>query len=89
LWLEVWICEVERVGDFCFCPTGKNLVSFFSFEEAGENPTLPKGLPEWISKLTLRPMKVDWSSIALHEKGWMKEWDEQVKGSGKRLQTTP
>jgi iron(III) transport system substrate-binding protein len=46
-------------------------------------------LPQWISKLTLRPMTVDWSGIALHEKEWMKEWDEQVKGSGKRLQTTP
>jgi iron(III) transport system substrate-binding protein len=46
-------------------------------------------LPPWISKLTLRPMDVDWKSIALHEKEWMKEWDEQVKGSGKRLITTP
>lgn len=46
-------------------------------------------LPQWISKLTLRPMNVDWSTIGLHEKGWMKEWDEQVKGSGKRLLMTP
>ncbi len=46
-------------------------------------------LPQWISKLTLRPMNVDWSNIAVYEKEWMKEWDEQVKGSGKRLLTTP
>jgi len=46
-------------------------------------------LPQWISGLTLRPMEVDWNSIALHEKEWMKTWDEQVKGSGKQLLTTP
>jgi iron(III) transport system substrate-binding protein len=46
-------------------------------------------LPQWISKLTLRPMQVNWRAIALREKDWMKEWDEQVKGSGKRLLTTP
>lgn len=46
-------------------------------------------LPRWISGLALRPMKVDWKNIALHERQWMKEWDEKVKGSGKSLQTTP
>jgi iron(III) transport system substrate-binding protein len=46
-------------------------------------------LPNWISALTLRPMEVDWKNLALHEKEWMKEWDEQVKGSGKKLFTTP
>jgi hypothetical protein len=46
-------------------------------------------LPQWISGLRLRPMEVDWTDLALHEKEWMKVWDEQVKGSGKKLFTTP
>ena len=46
-------------------------------------------LPQWISGLRLRPMEVDWTDLALHEKEWMQVWDEQVKGSGKKLFTTP
>jgi iron(III) transport system substrate-binding protein len=46
-------------------------------------------LPQWISGLRLRPMEVDWTDLARHEKGWMQVWDEQVKGSGKTLSTTP
>ena len=39
-------------------------------------------LPEWIGKLHLTPMDVDWQSLETNEKAWMQRWDEQVKGKG-------
>lgn len=42
-------------------------------------------LPEWLTSIDIRPMKVDWQMLGSKEKEWMKYWDEQVKGSGKRL----
>jgi iron(III) transport system substrate-binding protein len=41
-------------------------------------------LPAWITSLNLTPMHLDWSYLADHEREWMKIWDDQVKGSGKR-----
>ena len=40
-------------------------------------------LPEWIAKLDLKPMDVDWQSLQANEKEWMKRWDEEVKGKGR------
>jgi len=34
-------------------PKPENPPSFFSFEEVGEKPSLPSGLPEWVSKLVM------------------------------------
>jgi iron(III) transport system substrate-binding protein len=49
------------------------------------NDIEPGALPDWLRELNLKAMAVDWSSISLHEKEWMKRWDETVKGRGKRL----
>jgi len=43
----------------------------------------PDSLPGWISSLRLTAMNVDWQDLSEHEREWMKEWDERVKGSGK------
>lgn len=32
-------------------PKSENPLSFFSFEEAGDKPELPAGLPEWVQKI--------------------------------------
>ena len=32
-------------------PKPENPLAFFSFEEAGEKPTLPAGLPEWVANI--------------------------------------
>jgi iron(III) transport system substrate-binding protein len=42
-------------------------------------------LPEWLRTLRLKPMPVDWNSIAAHEKEWMRRWDETVKGRGSEI----
>jgi len=44
----------------------------------------PSELPEWIARLDLKPMEVDWQSLQANEKDWMKRWDEEVKGKGKQ-----
>lgn len=41
-------------------------------------------LPEWIRALTIIPMNVNWEELEANEKQWMKRWDEEVKGRGKR-----
>ncbi|HET6274150.1 MAG TPA: extracellular solute-binding protein [Bacteroidota bacterium] len=41
-------------------------------------------LPDWMTSLNLTPMNVDWDQLAANEKVWMKRWDDEVKGSGRR-----
>ncbi len=44
---------------------------------------IPKSaLPDWMASLELKPMHVDWDSIASHETEWMKFWDDRIKGKG-------
>lgn len=46
---------------------------------------IPKrDLPDWIRPLIFSPMKIDWQGIEKNEKAWMKRWDEEVKGRGKK-----
>jgi len=40
-------------------------------------------LPSWISSLALKPMPVDWHSLAESEQDWMRRWDQTVKGKGR------
>jgi len=40
-------------------------------------------LPAWIADLHLKPLPVDYDTLAAHEKEWMTLWDEQVRGRGK------
>lgn len=43
----------------------------------------PDQLPDWIAKLNITPMAVDWKMLDAHEKAWMKRWDSEVKGKGR------
>ena len=38
-------------------PKPENPPAFFSFEEAGEKPVLPPGLPEWVQKIVMESRK--------------------------------
>jgi iron(III) transport system substrate-binding protein len=40
-------------------------------------------LPSWVATLSIRPMDIDWRSLASREDELMRLWDEQVKGRGK------
>ena len=39
--------------------------------------------PSWLEGITIKPLEVDWKEIAVHEREWMKRWDETVKGQGR------
>ncbi len=41
-------------------------------------------LPSWITSLRLKPMAVNWRELEEHEQAWMQEWDQHVKGAGKK-----
>jgi iron(III) transport system substrate-binding protein len=41
-------------------------------------------LPDWIAKLELKAMDLDWQELQLNEKNWMKRWDEEVRGKGRQ-----
>jgi iron(III) transport system substrate-binding protein len=43
----------------------------------------PAELPGWMANLHIKPLQIDWKSIALHEQEWMKRWDQTVKGNGR------
>ncbi len=40
-------------------------------------------LPDWITRLNIKPMDVDWKMLDENEKSWMKRWDSEVKGKGR------
>ncbi len=60
---------VQQAREFYRIPTRKDIPA--------------SSLPEWMTSLNIIPMNVDWASIGLNEKEWMKYWDEKIKGSGK------
>ncbi len=39
-------------------------------------------LPGWMQALQMRPLGVDFDTLAFREKEWMKRWDETVRGRG-------
>jgi len=39
-------------------------------------------LPAWMQSLAYRALPLDIDSLALHEKEWMRSWDESVRGRG-------
>ncbi|HCR49039.1 MAG TPA: extracellular solute-binding protein [Rhodothermales bacterium] len=42
----------------------------------------PERLPAWIREYPISAMTIDWQVLGKRSKGWMKQWDEQVKGRG-------
>ncbi|MGV9370263.1 extracellular solute-binding protein [Micromonospora tulbaghiae] len=38
--------------------------------------------PEWLTKLDLKPMDVDWDVIGKNETAWITHWNAQIKGKG-------
>jgi iron(III) transport system substrate-binding protein len=39
-------------------------------------------LPAWISSLALRPLPLNYDSLAVREKEWLQLWEERVRGQG-------
>lgn len=39
-------------------------------------------LPEWITRVDVTPMEMDWERLADEGADWMQHWDEQIKGRG-------
>lgn len=39
-------------------------------------------LPDWITRVDIRPMKIDWERLSEEGPAWMQHWDEQIKGRG-------
>jgi iron(III) transport system substrate-binding protein len=39
-------------------------------------------LPGWIARLAFTPMSIDWDTLEVHEREWMRHWDAEVKGRG-------
>jgi iron(III) transport system substrate-binding protein len=45
--------------------------------------TVPDGgKPEWLAKLDIREMKVDWDLLGQKEAEWMDYWSQNIKGKG-------
>ncbi len=42
----------------------------------------PDRLPEWITRVHIEPMDVDWNRLAEEGAAWMQYWDENIKGRG-------
>lgn len=40
-------------------------------------------LPKWISDADYKSMDLDWELISENESGWMKKWDNEIKGKSK------
>jgi iron(III) transport system substrate-binding protein len=46
------------------------------------NDIPPSDLPGWIAALRLVPLRVNFDTLAAHEKEWMALWEDQVRGRG-------
>ena len=53
--------------------------------QAGEYAKIPartdidgSQLPEWLAKLKIDPMPIDWENFVSQEQGWMQAWEKQV-----------
>ena len=55
--------------------------SISGFRHAGISARLIS--PRWISTLEVKPLAVNWDTLSVHEREWMKRWDEEVKGQGR------
>ena len=42
----------------------------------------PERLPEWITRVDIQPMDLDWERLAEEGPTWMQYWDENIKGRG-------
>lgn len=42
-----------------------------------------EALPSWITANPIKQMDIDWQVFSKKSKGWMKYWDENIKGRGK------
>jgi iron(III) transport system substrate-binding protein len=40
--------------------------------------------PEWLAKLDIREMKIDWNLLNLKQTDWMNYWSQNIKGKGGR-----
>jgi iron(III) transport system substrate-binding protein len=56
--------------------------TFFRIPTRNDIPA--EELPAWLRSLKIAPMNVDWTQLETNEKAWMKRWDEEVKGRGKK-----
>ncbi len=41
-------------------------------------------LPDWMTRVDIEPMEIDWERLAEEGADWMQHWDEQIKGRGGR-----
>jgi len=40
--------------------------------------------PEWLAKLDIKEMKIDWNLLSQKQTGWMDYWSQNIKGKGER-----
>ena len=40
------------------------------------------GKPEWLSKLVIKEMKIDWNLMSQKQTEWMGYWSQNIKGKG-------
>jgi iron(III) transport system substrate-binding protein len=40
--------------------------------------------PEWLAKLNLKEMKIDWEVLRAGQSDWMNYWAQNIKGKGGR-----
>jgi iron(III) transport system substrate-binding protein len=74
--------EAERFYEFV---TSREAVTrqareFYRIPARSDIP--PGDLPRWMQGLAIRPLPVDFDTLASHEKEWMKKWDGEIRGRG-------
>lgn len=74
--------EARQLYEFLTSPQSmvRQAQEFFRIPTRSDLPRAD--LPPWMSKLDLKPLPVDFDSIAMHEKEWMSLWDQTVRGRG-------
>jgi iron(III) transport system substrate-binding protein len=74
--------EAVRLYEFLTSSASMERQASEFYRIPARNDMDPSKLPDWLREIHLKPLSLDWSSIARNEREWMKRWDETVKGEG-------
>lgn len=72
----------KKFYELLFDPSVAGELSAKRFQFPSRTDIPKDNLPDFMKNIELKPLDIDWSVMAKHEKEWMQYWDENIKGKG-------
>ncbi len=72
----------KKFYEFLFEPKLRSELAEKLFQIPTRSDISKDTLPAWLKGIELKPMELDWATMAAKEKEWMDYWDQNIKGKG-------